>query len=280
MSPPPVNPVTTYEHFSAHISLKNRVRSLIRNGAIFALSLTRSMPQKLNWIQFPYYHHVFDDERSGFEEHLRYMKNFGDFISLDDAVDVLESNHPVNGRYFCITFDDGFKSCMTNAMPVLLKYEVPATFFLPIKYIDSSVENDSELCSGFFKGEEIMMEFLSWEDCRKMAQAEMSFGSHTVGHVRLIELSEEEAEREMKESKSIVEREIGRPCHHFCSPVGHPGIDFLVDRDPKIAERLGYKSFATGRRGSVRRKPTPMLLERHHIVAAWNTYQLRYFLSL
>ena len=275
----PITSVVTYQQFTAHLSLKNRGRSLMRDGALFAFSLMRSIPRGLNWIQFPYYHHVFDDERNGFDEHLKYMKNFGDFISLDDAVDVLESNRPIDCRYFCITFDDGFKSCITNAMPILLKYKVPATFFIPTKYIGSSVDRDSELCSGFYEGEKIMMEFLSWEDCRKMAQEGMSFGSHSVSHIRLINLSEEDVERELKDSKSIIECELGQPCVNFCPPVGHPGVDFLVDRDIKIAKRLGYRSFATGRRGSVRRRQAPMQIDRHHIIAVWPTYQLRYFFS-
>lgn len=207
------------------------------------------------------------------------MRNFGDFISLDDAVEVLESNRPPNGRYFCITFDDGFKNCMTNAMPILLDYGVHAAFFLPTKYVDLSVGEDGRLCSEFFGDEKIVMEFLSWEDCRKMAREGMTFGSHGVNHVRLIDLSEEEVERELKESKAAIERELGLPCRHFCAPVGHPGVDFRVDRAPRIAKSLGYRSFLTGRRGSVRRKSNPMLLERQHLIAAWETYQLRYFLS-
>jgi len=272
-------PVTTYKQFTAHLSLKNRLRNPVRNGVVFALSLTGSIPRGSNWIQFPFYHHVFDDERRGFEKHLRYMKNFGDFISLDDAVGILESNRPVSGRYFCITFDDGFKNCMTNAMPLLLKYGAPAAFFVPTKYIDFSPDKSGGISGKFFDNEKIVMEFLSWDDCRKMSAEGMAFGSHGVSHTRLIDLSEEEAERELGESKAKIEQELGMPCRHFCAPVGIPGVDFLPDRDPRIAKRVGYQSFVTGRRGSLRRKPDPMLLERHHLVAAWRTGQLRYFLS-
>ena len=270
-------PIKTYKQFVSHQSPKNKIRNLLRSGAILALSRLRSIPQTSNWLRFPYYHHVFDDERAGFDAHLRYMKNFGDFIGLDDAVAWLASDEPIQGRYFCITFDDGFRNCLTNAMPILLEHEVKAAFFLPTRYIGAS---GKEISSSFYKGRNIIMEFLSWEDCKQMVQAGMTIGSHTVNHVRLSNLSAKEAEQELSDSKKTIEDKLGQPCLHFCCPVGIPGTDFLEERDPKIAQQVGYKSFLTTKRGSWQHKSSPMLVEREHTTAIWKTFQLRYFFSL
>ena len=112
-----------------------------------------------------------------------------------------------------------------------------------------------------------------------MMQSNMTFGSHSVNHVRLIDLSDIEVERELRDSKEQIERELQIQCKHFCSPWGRPDIDFSIDRDPAIARQLGYRSFLTTRRGSAWHKPDPMMIERDHIIANWRKIQLRYFFS-
>jgi peptidoglycan/xylan/chitin deacetylase (PgdA/CDA1 family) len=272
-------PVTTFRAWHSFLSPRARLRSRARNAAVFLLSLRSEEPRGSNWIRFPSYHHVFDDERDGFAAHLRYLKNLGEIIPLDAAIEMLESGDPIDGRYFCITFDDGFKSCLTNAVPVLVDHQATAAFFLPTRYIGTSVERDHDLIHGFYNPGNLTIEFLDWDDCRQLARAGMTVGSHTVNHPRLIELSEAEVAEELKASKETIEREIGLPCDHFCCPTGRPGIDFDPDRDPAIARRLGYRSFLTTRRGSIHRKPEPLSVDRDHMLAAWHPYQLRYFLS-
>jgi hypothetical protein len=52
-----------------------RLRDAARTTAIAALSTSRDPKRTSGWIRFPYYHHVFDDERQGFARHLRSFKN-------------------------------------------------------------------------------------------------------------------------------------------------------------------------------------------------------------
>ena len=101
--------------------VRRRVRNLLRDTTVFFLSLSKRIDRTNNWLRFPYYHHVFDDERKGFVRHLDYLKNYGDFISLENAASLLESKTLIHGRYFCLTVDDGFKNCHTNIMPILVE---------------------------------------------------------------------------------------------------------------------------------------------------------------
>lgn len=272
-------PVNTFRQWSEGLSAKEKLWSGVRDVIVFGLSLTSRVPRESNWIRFPYYHHVFDDERASFDAHLRYMRNLGDIVSVDDAVDLLSSRESVDGRYFCITFDDGFKNCVTNALPILLKHRAKAAFFVPTRFIGTSIERDRELLLGFYNHGKIMMEFLDWDDCRQLAAAGMTIGSHTVSHRCLAELTHAEVERELLDSKRKIEKELESACDHFCAPVGRPDLDFRTDRDPEIAREIGYRSFLTTRRGSVHRIATPMAVERDHTLADWGLYQLRYFFS-
>ncbi|MCH8237206.1 MAG: polysaccharide deacetylase family protein [Proteobacteria bacterium] len=272
-------PVRRYQDFSAGQTLLERVRGFARNATVMALSAGRSPAKSGGWIRFPFYHHVFDDERRGFARQLDFMASLGDFIGLDDAVDMMESGSPIDGRYFCVTFDDGFKNGITNAMPLLLDKGVPAAFFLVTGYIGTSVEKDRDKLLGFYESGDLLMEFLDWDDCRKMADAGMTIGSHTVNHVQLSQLDEAGAEAELRDSKQSIEKELGRPCEHFCPPFGRRDIDFLPHRDPEIARRVGYKSFHCGHRGAMRLGDSPMMVSRDHLLAGWGNYQLRYFFS-
>ena len=273
----PSLPVKTYRDFIAGQSLLDRARGVARKAAILALSAGRSPDDNEGWIRFPFYHHIFDDERPGFARQLDFMASHGDFIGLDDAVNMLESGASISGRYFCVSFDDGFKNWITNAVPILLDHGVPAAFFVAAGYIGTSVERDREKLLGFYDSRDLLMEFLSWDDCREMADAGMTIGSHTMNHVHLIDLDDDGVEAELADSKQLIEAELGRACVHFCCPFGRANIDYRPDHHPAIALRIGYRTFLATTRGAVRQGASFMGIPRDHLFAGWENYQLRYF---
>lgn len=264
----------TYREFDAQYSAKRRIRSAIRNLAIHGLSIFRSVSRTSGWIRFPYYHHVFDDERRGFERQLSFMKEHGTFIPFDEAIALLRSAAPIAGRYFCLSFDDGLKNCVTNALPILVSSQAPCMFFIATGYVGLCLEN---FPNPF--GYSAAVEFLTWDDCRTMISLGMQIGSHTHSHRSLKALSAGEAAQEMQSSKRQIESELQCSCDHFCAPRGIPDVDFIKDRDPNIAKRLGYDSFATTKRGAMRQSMSPHLLLRDHLIARWGNHQLRYFFS-
>lgn len=275
----PSLPVKTYRDFIAGQSLLDRARGVARKAAILVLSAGRSPDDNEGWIRFPFYHHIFDDERPGFARQLDFMASHGDFIGLDDAVNMLESGASISGRYFCVSFDDGFKNWITNAVPILLDHGVPAAFFVAAGYIGTSVERDREKLLGFYDSRDLLMEFLSWDDCRELADAGMTIGSHTMNHVHLIDLDDDGVEAELADSKQLIEAELGRACVHFCCPFGRANIDYRPDHHPAIALRIGYRTFLATTRGAVRQGASLMGIPRDHLLAGWENYQLRYFFS-
>jgi len=272
-------PIRLYRDFVAGQSALARAREAVRNVAVTVLSLGRSPDQAKGWIRFPYYHHVFDDERDGFARHLDFMSSHGDLIGIDDAVRMLGSGDTIDGRYFCITFDDGFKNWITNAVPILVDHGAAAAFFVITRYIGTSSEVDRDALLKFYDEGNRLMEFLDWEDCRRMTDAGMTIGSHTVNHVHMANLDEAAAEAELRQSKETIEAELGITCDHFCCPFGRENVDYLPDRDPEIARRVGYKSFLSGHRGAMRQGGSPMMIRRDHLLANWGNAQLRYFFS-
>lgn len=276
----PSRPTRTYDEFTALTPFKARARDAVRSVAIRALALGSDIGATTNWLRFPFYHHVFDDERRGFEAQIDLLRGSGDFISIDDAVAMIEGGVPIDGRYFCLSFDDGLKSCYSGALPVLAERNIPAVFYLVSDLIGLSLEPDDPIARRVFdfKGTATTLDFLSWDDCREMAASGMTFGSHTCNHVKLSQSDADMTRREMTRSKADIEREVGA-CDHFCPPYGIPGVHYDPSRDPGLAQACGYRSFATGARGANRAGDDPFALRRDQLLANWGAYQLKYFLS-
>lgn len=271
--------VSTYGEFSSGRSLKARLRGGLRDLVVSAMGLG-SRDDGGGWVRFPYYHHVYDDERRGFEAQLDWMAGHGEFIGLDDAVALLGSGAPVDGRYWCVTFDDGLAGCR-NAIALLAARGIPAAFYLTSGFMGQVLPpGDGVAARSFgFHGTGSGLGFLSWDECRSAVDAGMTMGSHTTRHVALAGLDQAEAMAELAASKQAIEIELGRPCLHFCAPFGMPGRHYLPERDPTLAAQAGYASFATGLRGPNRSGEDPLALRRDHLLAGWHPLQLRWFLS-
>lgn len=65
-----------------------------------------------------------------FENHLVYLKNNFDILTIEQAFDALQNNKKLKRKAVTITFDDGLLNNYTNALPLLEKYQIPATFFI------------------------------------------------------------------------------------------------------------------------------------------------------
>lgn len=82
--------------------------------------------------------------------------------------------------------------------------------------------------------------FMNWDEVREMQGAGMSFGSHTHNHEVLSGLPLERQVSELKESRAILERELGRTVDTLAYPVGRP---YTFNADTRAAlEDCGYRA--------------------------------------
>lgn len=70
-----------------------------------------------------------------FEEQILWLNKNYTVITLEEAIKKANENK-IDGKYACITFDDGDKSII-DAMSVLEKHNIPATFFINSGYLDN-----------------------------------------------------------------------------------------------------------------------------------------------
>lgn len=140
--------------------------------------------------------------RESFEEQMAYLSGSGyTSLGFNEVMDSLKGKGRPAGKPAVITFDDGFLNNYNYALPILRKYNLTATFFISTGLVGRPG-------------------MLSWDQIREMKRAGMSIESHAVTHALLSTLTPEGLEYELKESRSIIEREVGSPVNFLSYPNG------------------------------------------------------------
>jgi peptidoglycan/xylan/chitin deacetylase (PgdA/CDA1 family) len=100
-----------------------------------------------------------------------------------------------------VTFDDGWETTYTSALPVLQKYGIHST-----QYILSGTENDPN--------------YLSWKQISLIQKAGHEIACHTISHPDLTTLDQEELMNQLQGCKSAMEDHKLGPIEDFATPYG------------------------------------------------------------
>lgn len=138
-----------------------------------------------------------------FESQLRYLRERGyESVFVKDM-----PKYDYEQRLVAVTFDDGYEDVYTNAFPLLKKYEIKATLFMPTSLI----------------GEE---GYLDEDQLREMQNSGyVDVESHTVSHEDLSRLSTDEIENEFRESKRTLEDILDKTVNVIAYPGGYVNSD-------------------------------------------------------
>lgn len=170
-----------------------------------------------------------------FEEQMKYLSDNGyNTISMDDFVRCVEGRKDLPEKPIIITFDDGFESNYKYAYPILKKYNLNATIFVTP---DSESEN--------FKALKGIDSPLTRDQIKEMSNNGISIESHGMTHRLLTDLSEEEIEWELKESKFTLEAITEKTVNFLAIPGGA-----YNKKVREIASRVGYRAVFGIKKGS------------------------------
>lgn len=159
-----------------------------------------------------------------FAEQMSFLyENSYHVLSCEEIVNILGEGKRIPERAVCITFDDGLKNILTNALPILEKYHFKATSFLTVDFVTRN------------------QNFLSWDDIKSLFKSGIfSFGSHSFSHKKLIKLGLGELDKEIGESKKILEDRLGIPINLFAYPFGCYGS--FDKRTKNSIQAHGYRA--------------------------------------
>ncbi len=149
-----------------------------------------------------------------FEEQLKYITENGyEPIFVNEIGNIEEYTKPI-----CLTIDDVFVYFYNNGFPLIKKYNVKVTLCIIYEYING--EN-----------------YLTTEQIKEMLDSGLvSIESHTMSHIELTTLSEEERRRQIFESKKKLEEDFGIEVSTLCYPVGDYNSEVI-----ELAKEAGYK---------------------------------------
>ncbi len=162
-----------------------------------------------------------------FAGHIAWLKSNAHIASLSEAVDFATAGEPLPPNTVVLTFDDGFADFYSEAAPILRRAGLPATVFLPSGFCGRT--NAWPTQPAGIKEQPL----LAWVQIGELAQQGVEFGSHSVTHPVLTELSEADAMHEIHASKTEVEAHTGGCVRFFAYPYGkwNPAVRELVRQE-------------------------------------------------
>jgi peptidoglycan/xylan/chitin deacetylase (PgdA/CDA1 family) len=117
-------------------------------------------------------------------------------------------------RAIVLTFDDGFADFFTEALPVLKQYGFVATLYVVTGFVDGT--------SRWLKREgEATRPMLTWDQLAEISACGIECGAHSHSHPRLDILSRSETQKEIVQSKKLLEQRLGQAVYSFAYPYGY-----------------------------------------------------------
>jgi peptidoglycan/xylan/chitin deacetylase (PgdA/CDA1 family) len=163
-----------------------------------------------------------------FEEQMSYLKKNCRVLSLPQAVTEL-ANKNLSTPAVVVTFDDGYRDNLTQALPILRKNRIPATIFVTGRFCDQSMRHPR------YPSEEGRLH-LDWNEVRELAREPgITIGSHTLTHPYLTRQPEPQVRAEIFDSRHAIARQIDAPVEYFCYPSGD-----VTAREASLVEAAGY----------------------------------------
>ena len=170
------------------------------------------------------------------------------------------------GRVVSMTFDDGFRSNIDYAWPVLEKMGLSCTTFIVSNQLGGTNAWDDDGMPRY--------PLLTRGDILAANNQLMTFHSHTANHFALPDLDAKAASRELTQSRAVLESLTGKPVDVLAYPFG--AWNGLAR---KAAIKAGYKAACTCRRGLNRASTDRHLLRRVEILDSDRGLQFRFKLS-
>jgi peptidoglycan/xylan/chitin deacetylase (PgdA/CDA1 family) len=163
-----------------------------------------------------------------FAQHMRYLKAQYCPVRLVEVAAFVTGQGTLPDRAIAVTFDDGYADFLTNAFPLIEKYDIPATLFVCAGHVERKALGNH-------------LPLLSWEQIRALQHSGLiEIGSHALTHQALTHLSLTEATTEIATSRAIIANQCGISPGCFAYPKGqfNPTVVQLV-------EQAGYQAAVT-----------------------------------
>jgi peptidoglycan/xylan/chitin deacetylase (PgdA/CDA1 family) len=189
-----------YQTLKTHLVISTSSSSIksTLNATVITYHHVRPYTKTDKWSSRPYI-----TVPESFEKEMKYLydNNFN-VISVDTFVHGLKIGS-LPKKSVVLTFDDGYKDQYEYALPVLMKYHFPATFFIYTNAIEGYGD------------------FMTWDQVRSLLTQGMTIAVHTESHAALTKIKNADKLRhEISGSKRTLEEKTGTKMQYFAYPYG------------------------------------------------------------
>lgn len=261
----------------------DRAKQLLKNGLYRTIGETATTigavdPDGDRALRVLMYHKVNDRPENPisvpiglFDEQMTVLAELGyEVVSLDAVLDHVAGIRPLPPGAVLITFDDGYRDVLENALPVLRRHGYPAVIFVPIGYLDDArpLPHEEHLAA-----EGLVNPTLNWDELPELEAGGIRVESHGISHRPLADLDVDEAAREITLSKLRLEERLGRPVRAFAYVKGSEAHYRPVHLS--LLKQAGYEIAFTSVSGGNRAQMDPLRLHRYNIEPyAHRTFEL------
>lgn len=129
------------------------------------------------------------------EAHFDYMSKNGYHTFHFSELQDFNKENQLPKKSVIITFDDVYVSQLDIAYPLLKKYNLKATFFIPFKYVDGvdSWNTNSE-------------KIMSAGQLKSLDESVVELGLHSFNHNNYVEMSIDQVEEDFEQCKSFIKQ--------------------------------------------------------------------------
>lgn len=178
-------------------------------------------------------------------------RNGFNVVPLQKVIEAVRWRKKLPPRTVALTFDDGYRSCYTEVLPIIQRYQFPATMFVYTNYIDTNSAA------------------LTWSHVKDLAKTPLiDVQSHTLSHPSLPRRRHEARERfeqrikpELITSKSVLQKQIGKRVTILAYPYGAYDSQGVA-----LTKQAGYMAAVTVNEAPVRVPGSDLLRLPRHVI--------------
>jgi peptidoglycan/xylan/chitin deacetylase (PgdA/CDA1 family) len=248
--------------------LSAMLRHHIRSAVISAASL--AVRAHGSFVRCLYSHAVFPEHAAKFRRFIRHLKQNGDIVSTDTLLELSSAQRHPQGRYFHLSFDDGFANVFEVACDILTSEGATATIFIATEMVERDYEDLLPYFSRMNLAYSRPIRTITWKNAKIAASSGFEIGSHTRTHRRLSDLSNSKHDLfdEVVHSRKVIEEKLGIACSSFAWPFGT--MQDIDDLGFAAIREAGYLAAFSAVRGRIRAAYTDIhALPRHQVEFHW-----------
>lgn len=219
------------------MSAGNPIKNVLKRGVKYGAATVgnfypkrRGCSRILTYHSIGYREHEMNVTPENFRAQMAWLARNCPIISLDQAAEGVEG--------VAVTFDDGYRDNWMNAAPVLQHFSIPATVFIVTGGMGKMLPHDNDPLTSIL---------LTWEEAKRLQEAGVEIGAHSVTHSRLSELDERGQRFEIGRSARLIKKRFDTAPRAFAYPYG--SILDYNEMSKILLEEFGYTIAVTNRYG-------------------------------